>query len=440
MSKKNIAYINLLLTFQLSLCMETKINQETNNDLRFKVAHFFHLKRDGRIFEAVDYENSNPDLKQALKLIVNGAKLNFVDKFVAIFAKGDQYCDLHYLSTEQRELVELFKNYRNSLDKSKKEGLSNKKALRLRNKADKNYKKIQDFLDLNNHVDINFIYRDKSLLHAAIICSDIKLATLLLSKGADINIQNEPNDKHYNLTNGTPLHIAILLCQDNEEMVRFLITNNANVNAQDNYDGNTPLNKGLNSVLNIKPELIKILVNNFYFDPFIKNNDGQTSLEIAQNKANNKEISSQTVYNLETILENPGAGLPNYFQQAANIIEQAEQIAAKKLFIALLITIKENLPKNFAKLISQRRELALSIRDQDGNTILHLAIKEGSPEIITQALNLLPEQIDIKNNKDETPITFSLATNFNNTFLVLKALYDKQKEKSEHEANKTLVN
>jgi ankyrin repeat protein len=94
---------------------------------------------------------------------------------------------------------------------------------------------------ISKGADVNMQgYNGITALHWAVKYNDLKVAKLLLENGADINISNDYNGPIRTSTiSGTILQVAINFSQSNE-MVKFVIENGAKLNIE-NSQGNTEL-------------------------------------------------------------------------------------------------------------------------------------------------------------------------------------------------------
>jgi len=112
-------------------------------------------------------------------------------------------------------------------------------------------------------------------LHWATENGHIEIVSLLVSNGANVNVQD--------CYNGTPLHI-IALGFGTIEIAQLLISRGADVNAK-NKNGNTPLH---NAVQNRTVEVVRLLVSKGA-DVNAKNKNGNTPTDIAHGQ-NRDEI------------------------------------------------------------------------------------------------------------------------------------------------------
>ena len=125
--------------------------------------------------------------------------------------------------------------------------------------------------DINNYISGPYT----PLLHA-VLKADIRYVRLILLQGGDINLP---------CLNGiSPLMASIL----NSKMCSFLVSQNANINHQDN-DGNTALHE---AAAKKRIESVKILIN-AEVDVRIRNKDGMMPLMMAS-----VNVNHQTVLNL----------------------------------------------------------------------------------------------------------------------------------------------
>ncbi|QWE33115.1 MULTISPECIES: ankyrin repeat domain-containing protein [unclassified Wolbachia] len=105
------------------------------------------------------------------------------------------------------------------------------------------YKKWQD-----NGFNINYTFDDQStLLHIAARNDLVKIAELLIKKGANVDAVNK--------VKRTPLHAAVLFCYT--EVIKVLIENGVNVNVAD-QNGCTPLHCAAH---NENKEIVELLLN-----------------------------------------------------------------------------------------------------------------------------------------------------------------------------------
>lgn len=125
--------------------------------------------------------------------------------------------------------------------------------------------------------DINIQgYNGITALHWAVKSNDLKVAKLLLENGADINISDDYNGSIRTSTiSGTVLQVAINLSQSNE-MFKFVIENGAKLNIKDSQ-GNTELHL---VALKGNTEQAKILIEHG-IDLNAKNNFNRTALYYA---------------------------------------------------------------------------------------------------------------------------------------------------------------
>lgn len=129
---------------------------------------------------------------------------------------------------------------------------------------------------IKNGANVNVLNRYESTpLIKAAIKNDVASAKLLLDSGADIELGQK---------NGTPLMWAAL--NRRNEMIKFLVANNASVNARDSY-GNTPLT---NAARAGDLETIQLLLAHGA-DCHLTTLNGKTAARVAED-SNHKEVAA----------------------------------------------------------------------------------------------------------------------------------------------------
>lgn len=115
-------------------------------------------------------------------------------------------------------------------------------------KQDEYEQSINKKLDTLEDINEGFLKNKKTLLHAAACEGNLKIAEILVKRGADVNSRDEFEE--------TPLHYAAN--EGHLEMAEFLITKGADVNAK-NYTDNTPLHDAAKKNW---PDMVKLLLDN----------------------------------------------------------------------------------------------------------------------------------------------------------------------------------
>ncbi|AGJ98552.1 Ankyrin repeat domain protein [Wolbachia endosymbiont of Drosophila simulans wNo] len=267
-----------------------------------------------------------------------------------------------------------------------------------------------------------------TLLHVAIIYSNLKIVRALLEKGIDVNIEGTFNE--------TPLHGAARV--DNFEIVKALLENGANVNAKGDF-GYTPLHL---AVEHDHLEIVKYLIEN-KADINAKSNFSYTPLHLAvkhghleivkylvENKAdiNVKDKSNTTplyyadasghLETLNAILKNIAdinakdhydntllhtAASDGKLRMVEALLENGADINARNHYnFTPLHSAIENGQIETVKLLLNRRA-DINVKDNRGSTLLHEAARVGDFEIVNA---LLENGIDInvQNNNGDTPL------------------------------------
>ncbi|TET06317.1 ankyrin repeat domain-containing protein [Candidatus Dependentiae bacterium] len=111
-----------------------------------------------------------------------------------------------------------------------------------------NYQEIETFLKQEENKCSDFL--KDFFLHLAAIHGRKDIASLLLEKGANVNVQN--------LFGETPLHLAAI--HGRKDIASLLLEKGANVNAKD-CSGKTPTDRALQHVSQKDREKVKLLLN-----------------------------------------------------------------------------------------------------------------------------------------------------------------------------------
>ncbi len=218
-------------------------------------------------------------------------------------------------------------------------------------------------------------------LHRAVENGDLEAAGLLLDQGADINAKdfNSNTTLHLALTNKIPL-----------ETTSFLLARGALPNAKNNF-GNTPVHMVVD--FSLSPELLRALVAKGA-DVNARNKQGSSALLDAVKEANQPLIAA-----LLDLGANPFAA------NDTNQSPLSESVKAGTENLSWLIT-------------SSNRGL----RDDSGNTALHLAVQLGDyPEAVAYLLSVGSNAND-RNKQGQSPLHLAVAArNLNVAQALLRA-------------------
>jgi len=216
-------------------------------------------------------------------------------------------------------------------------------------------------------------------LHRAVEAGDLEAAGLLLDQGADVNAKD--------FNSNTTLHLA-LTGRHPAEMISYLLGRGALPNLKNNF-GNTPLHMVVS--LGLDPEVARLLVTKGA-DVNARNKQGNSALLDAVKEANKDLITT-----LLALGANPFAG--NNQDESP----LGESIKAGTENLGWLIT-----------------ETNKGLRDDNGNTALHLAVQLGNyPAAVTYLLSIGSNPND-RNKKGQGPLHLALETK---NLPVAQALY-----------------
>lgn len=178
--------------------------------------------------------------------------------------------------------------------------------------VDKKYDEVQSLIDRG--ADVNYIsLMDSTPLQWAVIRNSIPTVNLLLDNGADVNLR--PTNGH-----DTPLIHAIKL--SNIEMIKLLIARHADINLKNELD-QTPIfcacasfsynylsDEEIHKIKRL--EIVKLLLE-FGADPFIKNNEGVSAMDIIKRNSELNEIYiNNNVNNLKLALTGNRIGFDDH--------------------------------------------------------------------------------------------------------------------------------
>ena len=204
-------------------------------------------------------------------------------------------------------------------------------------------------------------------LHRAVENGDLEAAGFLLDQGADINAKdfNSNTTLHLALTSQTPLETA-----------NFLLGRGALPNPKNNF-GNTPLHMVVS--LNLAPEVARALVAKGA-DVNARNKQGNSALLDAVKEANHPLITA-----LLDLGANPFAG------NNADESPLSESIKSGTENLQWLITGSNK-----------------NLRDDSGNTALHLAVKLGNyPEAVAYLLSIGSSPNE-RNRQGQSPLHLAI--------------------------------
>ena len=204
-----------------------------------------------------------------------------------------------------------------------------------------------------------------SILHAAVRCDSVNPAELLIKYGIDINA--------HSLNGNTPLHDAVILKKN--DIVTLLINSNADREVR-NIEGNTPLMEAVRSG-NIP--LTEELARNGA-DPSTRNISGDTPLHIAVSMEN---------YDLVSLLLGKGTSI------------HARNTRNRTPFqISLSIS-----PRMVSTLLTSDR---IAISDDDGNSALHIALRESVSEDYIRAIIQQRVRLNAVDRDGKTPLRLAV--------------------------------
>ncbi|SPR09714.1 ankyrin repeat-containing protein 16 [Orientia tsutsugamushi] len=235
-----------------------------------------------------------------------------------------------------------------------------------------------------------------SALHKAISLRDINMATLLLNNGANVNIQNNYGrtplhsailfNSHIDmlrllLNNGadvnlpdmhdtSPLHYIIKVSRCSINRIQLLLDNGGNINLQDD-NGETILHT---SASYNRRDIVEFLLNN-NADVNIKNKSGKTPVHLAAQSGN------QCILQLLLDRYPDMVNLQDHNDKTALhlVVERYLKILSGGPYI---LEFRENIDDRNKRLIDTLDALDtllnmgsdLNIKDNDGQTALHLAV------------------------------------------------------------------
>lgn len=206
-------------------------------------------------------------------------------------------------------------------------------------------------------------------LHRAIENGDLEASAILLDRGADVNAKD--------FNSNSTLHLA-MTSRSAFEAATFLLSRGATPNLKNNA-GDTPLHMVVS--LNLSADLARSLVNKGA-DVNARNKKGNTALLDAVKEANTALITT-----LLALGGNPFAG---------NIADESP----------LSESVKAG-PENLGWLITTANK---GLRDDNGNTALHLAIALGSyPSAVTYLLSIGSNPNE-RNKEGQSPLHVALST------------------------------
>jgi len=205
-------------------------------------------------------------------------------------------------------------------------------------------------------------------LHRAVENGDLEAAGFLLDQGADVNAKD--------FSNNTTLHLG-LTARNALDTVNFLLARGAQPNLK-NTSGNTPLHLVVG--LSLPPEVAKALVAKGA-DVNARNKQGNSALLDAV-----KEANRDLIIVLLALGANPFAG------NNADESPLSESIKAGTENLGWLIT-----------------ETNKSLRDDNGNTALHLAVQLGNYPAAVAYLLSIGSNPNERNKKGQSPLHLALA-------------------------------
>ncbi|WP_371253877.1 ankyrin repeat domain-containing protein [Orientia tsutsugamushi] len=236
--------------------------------------------------------------------------------------------------------------------------------------ADGDIKNVENLLAQDNASNIiNALYDGSefehgSALHKAISRRDINMATLLLNNGANVNIQNKYGK--------TPLHSAILF-NSHIDMLRLLLNNGADVNLPDMHD-TSPLHYII-KVSSCSINRIQLLLDNGG-NINLQDNNGETILHTSASYNRRDIVEFLLNNNADVNIKNKGDKTPVH-------------LAAQSSNQCILQLLLDRYPD------------MVNLQDNDGNTALHLVVKSyleilsGGPHILLE----FRENIDDRNKR-----------------------------------------